>query len=590
MKTSQMLLTTLREVPAEAETTSHRLMLRAGLIRKLASGVYSFLPLGLKVLKKVEQIIREEMDAEGAQELLMSALLPAEYYQASGRWDVFGDNMFRLKDRGGRDFCLGPTHEEIFTNTVKQEVKSYKQLPLTLYQIQTKYRDESRPRFGVMRSREFVMKDAYSFDMTQEGLDVSYQKMYNAYCKAFSRMDLDFIVVDADSGAMGGSGSQEFMVKSDTGEDVIAYCEACHYAANDEKAACIVVPSEKEEPKEMKKIATPDARTIEELVEFMGTDAQHFVKTMIYKGGEKYVAVLVRGDREVNEVKLINYLGCTEDDLELASAEKVSEFTHAEVGFAGPVGLDIPIICDNEVQSMSNFVVGANETDYHYENVNMSDFTPEKIADLRTITDDDCCPRCGKPVSTTRGVEVGHIFKLGTKYTEALDCTCLDENGVAQKIIMGCYGIGINRTLAAVIEQHNDENGIIWPVSVAPYQAIVVPVNCANEEQMAVAEEIYNKLKSRGIDALLDDRDERPGVKFKDADLIGIPVRITVGKKVGDGLVEYKLRKEETIEETTFVSKSSTPPFSRSFLNNSQHSSHSFKVASVGSAKNLESP
>ena len=549
MKTSQMLLTTLREVPAEAETTSHRLMLRAGLIRKLASGVYSFLPIGLKVLKKVEQIIREEMDAEGAQELLMSALLPAEYYQASGRWDVFGDNMFRLKDRGGRDFCLGPTHEEIFTNTVKSEVKSYKQLPLTLYQIQTKYRDESRPRFGVMRSREFIMKDAYSFDMTQAGLDESYNKMYKAYCKAFDRMELDYIVVDADSGAMGGSGSQEFMVKSDTGEDVIAFCPACNYAANDEKAACIVTPSKKEEPKEIKKIATPNVRTIEELVEFMNTDAQHFVKTLIYKGGEKYVAVLVRGDREVNEVKLINYLGCTEDDLELAEAEKVREFTKAEVGFAGPVGLELPILCDNEVFQMSNFVVGANETGYHLENVNIKDFTCETVSDFRTIKDGDPCPICGKPISTTSGIEVGHIFKLGTKYTEALDCTCLDENGKAQTIIMGCYGIGVTRSISAIIEQHSDENGIVWPVSVAPYHVCVVPVQASNEEQMELSLKIYEELKKAGIEVLFDDRNERVGVKFKDMDLIGIPVRITVGKKAGENIVEFKLRKEGEVIE-----------------------------------------
>lgn len=549
MKTSQMLLTTLREVPAEAETTSHRLMLRAGLIRKLASGVYSFLPLGLKVLKKVEQIIREEMDAEGAQELLMSALLPAEYYQASGRWDVFGPNMFRLKDRGGRDFCLGPTHEEIFTNTVKSEVKSYKQLPLTLYQIQTKYRDESRPRFGVMRSREFIMKDAYSFDLTQEGLDVSYEKMYRAYCKAFNRMELDFIVVDADSGAMGGSGSQEFMVKSDTGEDVIAYCEACSYAANDEKAACVVLPTEKEAPAEMRKTATPDARTIEELVSFMGTDAQHFVKTLIYRAGERFVAALVRGDREVNETKLINYLGCTEEDLELACAEKVQEFTNAEVGFAGPVGLKLPIICDSEVAQMSNFVVGANETGYHFENVNPTDFDCEAVLDIRTIKDGDPCPICGKPVSTTSGIEVGHIFKLGTKYTEALDCTCLDENGKQTTIIMGCYGIGVTRSISAIIEQHSDENGIIWPLSVAPYHVCVVPVQASNEEQMALAEQIYEELKAQGVEVMLDDRNERVGVKFKDMDLIGIPVRITVGKKANENIVEYKLRKDSEVLE-----------------------------------------
>jgi len=542
-----MMLKTLREIPAEAETISQQYMLRAAMMRKMAAGIYSFLPLGLRSLHKVEQIVREEMDAAGAQELLMPAILPAEYYQASGRWDVFGPEMFRLRDRGARDFCLGPTHEEIFTQIVKGEVSSYRQLPLTLYQIQTKYRDERRPRFGVMRSREFIMKDAYSFDRDEQGLDVSYQKMYHAYCNAFKRMGLDFIVVDADSGAMGGSGSQEFMVKSESGEDTVAYCAACGYAANDEKAACVPEKMKKEEPKAMAKIHTPKAGTIEELVTFLHSDEKHFAKTLIYTADGATVAVMVRGDREVNETKLANLLGANE--VALAEADVVMEVTNAKVGFAGPIGLSIPVYCDLEVAEMYNFIVGANETDYHYENVNMSDFTPEKIADLRTITDDDCCPRCGKPVSTTRGVEVGHIFKLGTKYTEALDCTCLDENGVAQKIIMGCYGIGINRTLAAVIEQHNDENGIIWPVSVAPYQAIVVPVNCANEEQMAVAEEIYNKLKSRGIDALLDDRDERPGVKFKDADLIGIPVRITVGKKVGDGLVEYKLRKEETIEE-----------------------------------------
>ncbi|MBQ3225499.1 MAG: proline--tRNA ligase, partial [Clostridia bacterium] len=363
MKVSNMLLSTLREVPAEAETTSHQLMLRAGLIRKLAAGVYSFLPLGLRVLNKVENIIREEMDAEGAQEVLMSALLPAEAYQASGRWEVFGSDMFRLKDRNNRDFCLGPTHEEIFTDTVKACVKSYRQLPLTLYQIQTKYRDERRPRFGVMRSREFIMKDAYSFDMTKEGLDLSYDKMYRAYCKAFDRMNLDYIVVDADSGAMGGSGSQEFMVKSDTGEDTIAYCPACSYAANVEKAECIPETMEKEAPKPIAKIHTPHAGTIEELVDFLHTDSKHFAKTILYQAGEKVVAVMVRGDREINEVKLINHLGINEQDLELASADTVVRITNAAVGFAGPIGLDVPVICDKEIMEMTNFVVGANETD-----------------------------------------------------------------------------------------------------------------------------------------------------------------------------------------------------------------------------------
>ncbi len=549
MKVSKMLLKTLRETPAEAETTSHQLMLRAGLMRKLAAGVYSFLPLGLRSLHKVEEIVREEMDRAGAQELLMSALLPAEYYQESGRWDVFGAEMFRLKDRNERDFCLGPTHEEIFTQTVKGEVSSYRQLPLTLYQIQTKYRDERRPRFGVMRSREFIMKHAYSFDRDEAGLDVSYQAMYEAYCKAFDRMGLDYIVVDADSGAMGGSGSQEFMVKSDSGEDVIAYCPTCSYAANNEKAECVPEIPEKEEAKPMQKIHTPKAGTIEELVGFLGTDEKHFAKTLIYMAGETPVAVMVRGDREVNETKLANLLGISEQDLALAEAEVVMSVTGAKVGFAGPIGLSIPVYCDLEVSYMQNFIVGANETDYHFENVNTSDFVPEKVADLRTITEGDTCPRCGQPVSTTRGVEVGHIFKLGTKYTEALDCTYLDENGKSQNIVMGCYGIGINRTLAAVIEQNFDENGIIWPVSVAPYHIIVVPVSCENEEQMSLAESIYEDLRKKGFEVLLDDRKERPGVKFKDADLLGIPVRITVGKKASEGMVEYKLRRDAEVLE-----------------------------------------
>lgn len=549
MKLSKMLLKTLRETPAEAEIASHQLMLRAGIMRKLAAGVYSFLPLGLRSLHKVEQIIREEMDAAGAQELLMSALLPAEYYQESGRWEVFGPEMFRLRDRNNRDFCLGPTHEEIFTQTVKGEVSSYRQLPLTLYQIQTKYRDERRPRFGVMRSREFIMKDAYSFDRDEAGLDVSYQNMYKAYCRVFDRLGLDYIVVDADSGAMGGSGSQEFMVKSDTGEAVVAFCSHCGYAANDEKAECVPEAMPKEESKAMEKIYTPNAGTIEELVEFLGTDSKHFAKTLIYMAGEKPVAVMVRGDRDVNETKLANLLGINEQDLAMAEANVVTEVTGARVGFAGPVGLSIPVYCDKEVALMCNYIVGANESDYHFTNVNAKDFTPEAIADLRTIEAGDVCPRCGQPVETTRGVEVGHIFKLGKKYTEALDCTYLDENGKAQTSIMGCYGIGVNRTLAAVIEQYSDENGIIWPVSAAPYQVIVVPVNMANEEQAALAEKIYNELRSKGIEVLMDDRDERPGVKFKDADLLGIPVRITVGKKASEGLVEYKLRKSQEVLE-----------------------------------------
>lgn len=552
MRLSKMLLPTLREVPAEAEIPSHQLMLRAGMIRRLAAGIYSYLPLGLRSVRKVEQIVREEMDAAGALELLMPALLPAEAYQASGRWEVFGDSMFKLKDRNDRDFCLGPTHEELFTQTVINEVRSYKEYPMTLYQIQTKYRDEGRPRFGLMRGREFVMKDAYSFDIDQAGLDESYKKMYDAYCRIFTRLGLDFTIVDADSGAMGGSGSQEFMVKSPVGEDGIAYCDACGYAANYEKAECVVQekPSKKGDFK-IEKIHTPNVHTIEELVSFMNAEPYNFAKTIIYKADDKYIAAMVRGDREVNEVKLKNLVGCT-DDLELADAYMVREITHAEVGFAGPVGLDIPVYVDKEVTFMENFIVGANETDYHYQNVNLDkDFTAEKIADIRTIADGDVCPKCGQPIKTAQGIEVGHIFKLGTKYSDSLGLKYLGEDGGYGTVIMGCYGIGVTRCVAAAVEQCHDENGIIWPAAIAPYHVVVVPVNNKNEEQMACAQDIYSKLLDAGVEALLDDRAERAGVKFKDADLIGIPLRIVAGKKCGDGIVEYKIRSEANSQDVS---------------------------------------
>ena len=538
---------TLREVPAEAEIASHRLMLRAGLIRKLAAGIYSYLPLGLRTLKKVEEIVREEMDRAGAQELLMSALLPAEAYQASGRWEVFGPSMFKLKDRGDRDFCLGPTHEELFTQCVIDNVKSYKEYPMTLYQIQTKYRDEGRPRFGVIRSREFVMKDAYSFDLDQKGLDESYQKMYDAYNRIFTRLGLDFTVVDADSGAMGGSGSQEFMVKSPVGEDGIAYCDDCGYAANYEKCECIPEPVEQiEGDLELLKIETPNAHTIDELVESLGMSAHNFAKTIIYRADDKYIAAMVRGDRDVNEVKLKNLVGCT-DDLELAEPGMVREITKAQVGFAGPIGLGIPVYADKEVEMMKNFVVGANETDMHYKNVNIGrDFTPDVVADIRVVVTGDKCPKCGGEIKSEQGIEVGHIFKLGTKYSDALGLKYLDEDGKQQTVIMGCYGIGVTRCVAAAVEQLHDDNGIIWPVSIAPYQAIVVPANYKDEAQMAAAEKLYKELLDVGVEALIDDRAERAGVKFKDADLIGIPVRVVVGKKLGEGIVEYKERKMES--------------------------------------------
>lgn len=550
MRLSKYLLPTLREVPAEAEITSHQLMLRAGLMRKLASGVYSYLPLGYKTLRNVESIVRKGMDNHEAQELLMSALLPKEYYEPSGRWQVFGPEMFRLKDRGERDFCLGPTHEEIFTDTVKNTVKSYKQLPMTLYQIQTKYRDERRPRFGVIRSREFIMKDAYSFDRDEAGLDASYRNMYDAYREIFDKMELDYLIVDADSGAMGGSGSQEFMVKSEIGEDTIAYC-SCGYCANIEKAAC--VPSNEgleAELLDMEKIHTPNSKTIEELTEFLSSSPENFAKTILYKADDEFVAVMVRGDREVNETKVKNHLGCIEFDL--AEAEDVVRITNAKVGFAGPVGIGIKVIADSEVANMKNMIIGANETDMHYKNANINrDFTPDFIGDFRNIVEGDKCVKCGGTIQSCRGIEVGHIFKLGTKYSEALDCKILDENGKEQTVIMGCYGIGVSRCLAAIIEQHSDEAGIKWPMSVAPYHAIVVPVNVKDEAQVQLAEKIYADLKAKGVEVILDDRNERPGVKFKDADLIGIPVRINVGKKAQDGIVEYVLRETGEMSEIT---------------------------------------
>lgn len=554
MRVSQMFIPTLREVPAEAEIASHKLMLKAGLMRKLASGIYSFLPLGYRTFRKIEQIVREEMDSAGAQELVMSALLPAETYQASGRWEVFGPEMFRLKDRSGRDFCLGPTHEEVFTDLVKHEIRSYRSLPMTLYQIQTKYRDEIRPRFGVIRSREFVMKDAYSFDRDEAGLDISYAKMYEAYCRIFGRCGLDYLVVEADSGAMGGSGSQEFMVKSEIGEAAIAHCDNCGYAANDEKAECMpdldndTVPAGSRLKPEIEKVVTPDARTIDELTRFFHCSSRNFAKTLIFKADDRIVAAMVRGDRDLNEVKLHNYLGCSE--LEMADAETVKKVTGAEVGFAGPIGLNVRLIVDMEVAGMRNFIVGANETGYHLKNVNIErDFAAYETGDIRKVTEGDKCSKCGAPLNIIRGIEVGHIFKLGTKYSKALDCVYLDTNGKEQPMVMGCYGIGISRTMAAIIEQNNDDNGIIWPMSVAPYHVIIIPVNTEDGIQARTAERIYRELQAAGIEVLLDDRNERAGVKFKDADLIGIPLRITIGKKAGEDIIEYKQRRSPDVRE-----------------------------------------
>ncbi|HZJ83390.1 MAG TPA: proline--tRNA ligase [Clostridia bacterium] len=550
MRTSKMLIPTLREVPAEAEIASHKLLLRAGMIARLASGIYSFLPLGYRTFRKIEGIIREEMDRAGAQELMMAAILPAEAYQASGRWDAFGPEMFKLKDRHGRDFCLGPTHEEIFAEVAKNTIRSYKSLPSVLYQIQTKYRDERRPRFGLMRSREFVMKDAYSFGKDDHDLDISYDSMHDAYCRIFDRLGLDYIIVDADTGAMGGSGSQEFMVKSDVGEDVIVFCESCGYAANSEKAKCIIrdKDSASNDYKAMEKIATPNMKTIDEVTEFLDCREEELVKTLLYRADDKIVAALIRGDRDLNEVKFQNYLGCVE--LEMADPHTVVELTGSDVGFAGPIGLDVDLIVDLEVAQMQNFVVGANETGYHMINVNIDrDFKPTIIKDIRTIAEGDMCPQCGESIKIEHGIEVGHIFKLGTKYSKSAGAVYLDDNGKEQLMVMGSYGIGLARTLAAIVEQNNDDDGIIWPISVAPYHVVVVPINTGEGPQMENAEKIYNELLDAGIEVMLDDRNERPGVRFKDADLIGIPLRITVGRGISQGIVEYKRRDSDEVEE-----------------------------------------
>ena len=542
MKMSNMLIATLREVPAEAEIASHQLMLRAGMIRKMASGIYNHLPLGVKVLKNVEDIVRDEMNKAGAQELLASAMIPAELWQESGRWDAYGAEMFRVTDRNSREFCLGPTHEEVFTNIARNEIKSYKQLPLNLYQIQTKYRDETRPRFGVMRSREFIMKDAYSFDKDQEGLDLAYNKMHDAYVSIFNRCGLDAKCVEADSGAIGGSNSAEFMVKSEVGEDDVVFCTECNYAANIEKAETKAEIAEVEELVEVQKIETPDSRSIEEVSEFLKVSPKKTVKTLIYNVDGKLVGVLVRGDREVNEVKVANASNAT-SDIELASHEEVKRATNSETGFAGPINLAVDLLLvDEEVSKMYNMVVGANETGYHLTGVNYGRDFEGVVGDFRNIEEGEACPKCGAKVTIARGTEVGHIFKLGTKYSEAMNAKFIDENGKEQPFIMGCYGIGVTRTVASIIEQHHDENGIIWPLEVAPYHVSVIAVNSKDEEQMRVATEIYNELIEMGVEALLDDRKERAGVKFKDSELMGIPMRITVGKKIGDGEVEFKLR------------------------------------------------
>ena len=548
-----MHLKTLREVPNEAEIPSHILLLRTGMIRKLVSGIYGFMPMGWRSVRKIEEIVRQEMDRTGAQEIHMSAVQPAELWQESGRWSHYGPELWRIKDRNGRDFCLGPTHEEIFTDIVRNDISSYKQLPENLYQIQTKYRDEARPRFGLMRSREFVMKDAYSFDKDAEGLDKSYKDMYDAYTRIFTRCGLYFRPVEADNGAIGGSNSHEFQALTSVGESEIAYCEKCDMAATTERAACVdAAPEDGVEMLPMEKVHTPGTKTIEEVADFLGLPKEKTIKALLFVTYDDdykengYVAAFVRGDRECNMTKLINALGIPEHQIEFADEEKMHEATGCVGGFTGPTALhDCKIVVDSELPGLKNMCAGACEEDHHLINVNYGrDYKGDIVTDIKVLQEGDPCPCCGAPVKHARGIEVGQVFKLGTKYSEAMHAFYVDENQKEQPIVMGCYGIGVTRTLAAIVEQHHDDNGIIWPVSVAPYHVVVTVMKPGDEVQDKVAADIEEQLEKAGVEVVVDDRKERPGVKFKDADLIGFPIRITVGKLAPEGKVEYMLRRE----------------------------------------------
>jgi len=550
MRLSTYLVPTLREDPAEAEVISHRLMLRAGMIRKVAAGVYSYLPLGYRALRKVEGIIRREMDRAGAQEVFLPVLSPAELWRETGRWDVYGKELMRLQDRHGRDFCLGPTHEEIITDLVRREVNSWRQLPLNLYQIQTKFRDEIRPRFGLMRGREFGMKDAYSFDRNEEGVQKSYEIMFEAYSRIFEQCGLNFKAVEADSGPIGGSFSHEFMVLADTGEDLLLNCGGCGYAANLEKAE-IAPPADPASPGDLKPLEekdTPGQRTVEEVSSFLGCDPSRLVKTLLFQGDEGTVVVLLRGDHQLNETKLKNYLGGAA--LEPAREELIETVTGGPAGFSGPVGLEnARIIADRQIRHLTNFVTGGNAPDRHLVNVNFErDCTVTEWADVKAADAGDPCPRCRQPMETIRGIEVGHVFKLGTKYSEAMKATYLDEQGQEQTMVMGCYGIGTGRTVAASVEQNHDDDGIIWPVPIAPFPVTLLTLNVRDGALMEASERLVKGLEEKGIDVLWDEREERPGVKFKDADLIGCPVRVVIGGKSyqkGEGEIRVRRTGEQ---------------------------------------------
>lgn len=552
MRQQRLLNPTLRDVPGDAEAASHRLMLRAGLIRQLSSGIYSYLPLGLKALQHIQTIVREEMDRAGAQEMLMPALHPAELWKASGRWDVYGPELMRLEDRNGREFALGATHEEVITTLIKDEIHSYKKLPVTLYQIQTKYRDERRPRFGLLRGREFLMKDAYSFDRSASGLDASYQAMFDAYVNIFTRCGLQFRAVEADSGAIGGTDTHEFMALADVGEDTIVHCPSCQYAANLEKATGSIT-NDSASPGDIpnaqpSKMHTPGVTSIKQLSQYLTIEPQQIIKSVAVQAEGKPVIVLVRGDLEINEIKLKQVLGVQE--VAMLSEAEISALGSI-AGFIGPIGLHaVRLIADTSIKGLKNAVVGANEADYHLQHVDVQrDLADITYADIRNVGQGESCIHCGHELAFAKGIEVGHVFKLGTKYSESLGASFTDENGLSEPMIMGCYGIGVSRVLAAVIEQHQDERGIIWPKAIAPYAIHLLTVHVADEAQMTFSEELYQTLTRAGYSVLWDDREERPGVKFNDADLLGFPLRLTVGKKANERIVECKERRNGTAYE-----------------------------------------
>lgn len=552
MRYSQSFIPTLKENPAEAQVVSHRLMLRAGFMRKLTSGVYTYLPFGLAAIRKVEQIVREEMNRAGALELSMPMVQPADLWKETGRYEKYGPELLRFHDRHNRESCLGPTHEEVVTDIARLEIHSYRDLPINLYQIQTKFRDEIRPRFGLMRGREFIMKDAYSFDVSDKQAEVSYKKMYDAYCRIFERCGLEYRPVQADSGAIGGNFSHEFMVLAETGEDTIVICKDCEYAANMEKAE--VKPKEMADDTplaELEKIETPGKRKVKAVCDFMQIEPSQLVKTMVYLADGEPVAVLLRGDREVEEVKLSNLIGAAE--IEMADDKQLYDATGVPSGYLGPIGVPIRLVADQEVMNMRNFVIGANEKNYHLKNVNVGrDFEVSASADLRQITSDDPCPSCGGNLKLTEGIEVGHIFKLGTSYSESMKANFKDSDGSEKPLVMGCYGVGVSRVVAAAIEQNHDDKGIVFPVPLAPFKVIILNLGLKDEVITGAAEKLYEDLLAQNIEVLLDDRDERPGSKFKDADLLGIPYRITVGKSLTkDGVIEIVRRRDGDVQEVS---------------------------------------